>query len=80
MKDGSLQLQLPPQLGGVAEVSVVSDGHVPLHMVDLNGLAVAAICGPGSAVPHMAHRHGSLGKSGQLLLRKDLAQQPQILS
>ena len=79
VEDGPGQLQLVPEGGGVAEISVVGQGHAALLVVDLNGLAVAPVGGPGGAVAGVAHRHSSPGESVQNLFGEDLPHQPQVL-
>ena len=73
------QFQFAAELGGVAEITVVGEGHAPFLMVDLNGLAVAPVGGPGGAIAGVAHRHGPLRKPLQNIPAKHLAHQPKIL-
>ena len=79
VEDGPGQLQFIPELGGVAQVAVVGQCHAALLVVDLNGLAVAPVGGPGGAVTGVAHRHSPLGEPVQHLAGEHLPYQPQVL-
>ena len=48
-------------------------------MVDLDGLAVAPVGGPGGAVAGVAHRHSSLGEPVQRFTGEHLPHQPKVL-
>ena len=74
------QLQLIPEAVGIAQVTVVGDGHASLLMVDLNRLAVAPYGGPCGAVACMTHGHGPLGQAVQGVNGKHLAHQSHILA
>ena len=80
MEDSSRQLQLVSKLGCIAQISVVRQGHMSFLVIDLDGLAVAPVGGPGCAVAGMAHRHSPLGQPVQRLAGKDLPHQPQVLA
>ena len=79
VEDGAGQLQLIPEGGGVAEIAVMGNGHVAFLVIDLDGLAVLPVGGPGGAVTGVPHRHGPPGKPVQGVLAEHIPHQTQVL-
>ena len=58
MKNRAAHFQSAAQLEGIAQIAVMGQGQLALHMVHHNGLAVCPVGGTGGSVTHMAHGHG----------------------
>ena len=78
MEDGAAQFQLGSQLKGIAQIAVVGQGQLSLHVVHHHRLTVGLIGAAGGSVAHMTHRHGALRKFFQLLPGEHLVHRTQI--
>ena len=78
VEDGTAQLQGTAQFKGIAEVTVVCQCQLALHVVDHNGLAVRSVGCAGGAVAHMGNGHGSRRKFFHHIPGEHLANLPQI--
>ena len=79
MEDGALHFQLLPELGGVGQVAVVTQGHGALVVLHHDGLGVGPDPAAGGGVADVARGHPRpLGQGGQHLGGEYLADQAHV--
>ncbi|MPM99422.1 hypothetical protein SDC9_146613 [bioreactor metagenome] len=78
LKNGTLGLQLLPQLVGIGEVAVVGQGHAALVVIYQNGLDISFVIAAGGAVAYVAHGDVALPQRLKMLRREHVAHQSHV--